>query len=64
MTNSPEVRMSDPRDFIYQTLTIQNNTIHNSFVHGVQNFFFSAFLHVSETLPTADEGGLPAHRPS
>lgn len=29
-----------PADFIYQNLTIQNNIIHNSYVHGVQKLLF------------------------
>jgi GDP-L-fucose synthase len=29
-----------PADFIYQNLTIQNNIIHNSYVHGVKKLLF------------------------
>jgi len=29
-----------PADFIYQNLTIQNNIIHNSYVHGVEKLLF------------------------
>ena len=43
-------------DFIYQNMQVQNNVIHQSYVHGVKKLLFlGSNCNSSEALPSTDE---------